>query len=149
MALCPQCAVIWSRAESPEFGRVLLFQSRRRLKARRDTVFHVLGVLIPGLGYLPYRKLLRPAFFIGGTVALVCVSIGIATPFSYEPRFGIPGHDVPLFVLGISWILFYAIAVPLYLSFEHQASEREEKTPSRTRRGLDSSGPGPSSRAAA
>lgn len=150
MALCPRCAVTWSRAESPEFGRVLLFQVRRRIQERRDTLFRVLGVLVPGLGYLPYRRLVRPAFLLGGTVALVCVSIGIATPFSYEPRFGVPGHEVPLFVLGLSWTLFYAMAIPLYLSFERRASARAEKAAaSDRRRTLDSGGPDSPSRAAA
>ncbi|HEY6866205.1 MAG TPA: tetratricopeptide repeat protein, partial [Candidatus Eisenbacteria bacterium] len=149
MALCPRCAVIWSRAESPEFGRLLLFQFRRRLQERRDTVFRVLGVLIPGIGYLPYLKLLRPTLFIGGTVALVCASVGIATPFWYEPRFGVPGHDVPLFVLGVCWTLFYLVTVPIYLSFEHHASQREAKPAPPARRGADARGPDPTTRAAA
>jgi tetratricopeptide (TPR) repeat protein len=124
LALCSTCAMIESRSKSPEFGRVLLGQHRRRLQQRRAALYRVLGVLVPGLGYLPYRKLIRPIVAFAVLAALVCLSIGLATPFSYEPRFAVPGHDVPLLALGAAWLAFYLIATPTYLAFEQVARER-------------------------
>ena len=124
MALCSTCAAIESRAESPEFGRVLLGQHRRRLQQRRTMAFRVLGVLIPGVGYLPYRKVLRPVVLFGCGAALVSLSVGIAAPFSYEPRFAVPGHDVPFLALAAAWFAFYALSAPLHLAFERVARER-------------------------
>jgi tetratricopeptide (TPR) repeat protein len=128
LALCPDCAAIWSRAESPEFGRVLLFQHRRRLLERRDTVFRVAGTLAPGVGYLPYRKLLRPLLFLSAGCALASATVGVAAPFSYEPRFGVPGHDVPMLGLGLLWLAYYAISIPIFVAFERRAS-REAQEP--------------------
>lgn len=150
MALCAECAVIWSRAESSEFARVLLFQHRRRREARGAMAYRILGVFLPGFGYLPHRKLLRPVLLLSATAALVSISLGIAAPFAYEPRFGVPGHDVPLVALGLVWLCFYALTIPIYLSFEERAREREKTpAPAPPRRRLITAGTHPTSQAAA
>jgi tetratricopeptide (TPR) repeat protein len=151
MALCSECTVIWSRAQSPEFGRVLLFQHRRRKQDRIDAVCRIVALLVPGFGYLPYRKLVRPVVFLAATSAMVSVSLGIATPFDYEPRFGVPGHDVPLIALGLAWLCFYAVTLPLYVSFVRRAQARAAiaTAPTRRRSGLTPSGATPPNQAAA
>ncbi len=58
------------------------------------------------------------------TAALASVSFGVGTPFAYEPRFAVPGHDVPLIGLGLLWLAFYAIATPMTLGFEARERER-------------------------
>jgi hypothetical protein len=128
MALCSECAAIWSRAESSEFARVLLFQHRRRREERSAMAFRIAGLFLPGFGYLPHRKLLRPVILMGATAALVSISLGIGAPFAFEPRFGVPGHDVPLIALGLVWLLFYALTIPAYLAFDELMRERA-KTP--------------------
>jgi tetratricopeptide (TPR) repeat protein len=134
LALCAECAAIWSRAESPEFGRVLLFQHRRRQQARASFAFRIVAVFVPGFGYLPHRKLLRPVVLMSATAALASVTLGIGTPFSFEPRFGVPGHDVPLIGLGLAWLCLYVLTVPFYLSFDKQARERAETPAAPVRR---------------
>lgn len=136
MALCADCAVIWSRAESPEFGRVLLFQHRRRQLARIGVAYRIVGVFVPGFGYLPHRKLLRPVLLMSAAAALASISFGIGAPFAYEPRFAVPGHDVPWISLGIAWLCLYAITVPIYLSFDQRARAKAETpaTPARRHR---------------
>ena len=127
LALCPECAAIWSRAESPEFGRVLLFQHRRRLLVRRDMVFRVAGTLVPGVGYLPHRRMLRPLLFLSAGCALASATLGVAAPFSYEPRFGVPGHDAPMLGLGLLWLAYYALSIPFFVAFERRASRAAQE----------------------
>lgn len=124
LALCAECAVIWSRAESPEFGRVLLFQHRRRHGDRVGVAYRIIGIFVPGFGYLPHRRFLRPLLLMSATAALVSSSLGIGTPFTYEPRFGVPGHDIPLIALSVAWLCLYALTIPIYLSFDGKARER-------------------------
>jgi len=126
MALCPDCAVIWSRAESPDFGRVLLFQHRRRQLARVGAAYRILGVFVPGFGYLPHRKLLRPVLIMSAAAALASISFGIGAPFTYEPRFAVPGHDVPWMSLGLAWLVLYAVTVPIYLAFDQHVRAKTE-----------------------
>ena len=112
--------------------------------------YRILGVFLPGFGYLPHRKLLRPVLLMSATAALVSVTLGIGSPFSYEPRFGVPGHDVPLLALGLAWLCFYALTIPIYLSFEEQARERAKTSAAAApRRRLITASTHPTSQAAA
>jgi hypothetical protein len=149
MALCADCALVWSRAESSEFARVLLFQHRRRREERAAMVHRILGVFLPGFGYLSHRRLLRPILLMGATAALVSITLGIATPFSFEPRFGVPGHDVPLLSLGLAWLALYGITTPIFLAFEEQARERDKAATTPVRRRPVIAGTHPTSQAAA
>ena len=150
MALCAECAAIWSRAESSEFGRVLLFQHSRRAQERAAMANRIMGLFVPGFGYLAHRKLVRPIVLMAATAAMVSLTIGIATPFAFEPRFAVPGHDVPLVALVLGWLCFYLLTIPVYLAFEERAREAAKlpEAPS-SRRRLITASRHPTSQAAA
>src|SRR5262249_53497780 len=78
LGLCASCAAVESRARSPEFGRVLLSQHRRRIQKRRERLDRLIAYALPGVGYLAHRRL-RPAFFLlaAGTM-LLSATIGDA-----------------------------------------------------------------------
>jgi tetratricopeptide (TPR) repeat protein len=141
LALCPECAAIWSRAQSPEYGRVLLFQRRRRLLTRRDTVVRVVGTVAPGIGYLPHRKLLRPIAFLSAGCALASATFGVAAPFSYEPRFGVPGHAAPMQGVVLLWLAYYAVSIPIFIAFERRARLEAHQPTTPVRQRADSAGP--------
>ena len=122
LALCPTCAGIESRAESPEFARVLLLQHRRKGLRLGGAVRMVLGTLVPGYGLLAHRRVLMPALLLSGAAALIATETGAMAPFSAEPRLLMSGDSLPLSVTISLWTLIYLVSIAGFL-----ASERRER----------------------
>jgi len=71
--------------------------------------------------------MLRPLLFLSAGCALASATLGVAAPFSYEPRFGVPGHDAPMLGLGLLWLAYYALSIPFFVAFERRASRAAQE----------------------
>jgi hypothetical protein len=99
-----------------------------------------LAVLIPGYGLLAFRRLVSPVLLLAASAALLAVSVGLATPYSFETRFALPGQEVPPTLLAGAWILVYSISILGYLSLQLRADAKEaaQAAPVRSRIRLSS-----------
>jgi tetratricopeptide (TPR) repeat protein len=84
LALCPACAEHESRAESPEFARVLLARQRGRMERSRRLVRTTLAALLPGYGLLAFHCVFRAATLIILTAMLAAPWVGVSAPFAYQ-----------------------------------------------------------------
>jgi len=114
-ALCPTCAALTERAETPEFGRVLLLQHRQHLQRTRRRVALALAMLIPGFGMLSFRRVVLPVLLLSTSAGLLATGTGLGGPFSFETRFTLPGQEVPLPLLIGAWLAIYAVSVAGYV----------------------------------
>ena len=89
---------------------------------------------MPGTGYLAHRRLRRSVLLFAVGAALLSATFGIATPFTFEPRLGDVGHDVPLAGFTLAWLLFYAVNTLVYLAFEEYERARVASLPARNQR---------------
>jgi len=99
LLLDPDRQVIESRAESPDFARVLLQQHRRKVVGAQHMARTAMATLIPGYGLLSYRRLIGPVFLLALSAALAAHWMGLNAPFSFEPRLAIAENGLPLPVL--------------------------------------------------
>jgi tetratricopeptide (TPR) repeat protein len=111
LALCADCATIESRAESPDFARVLLAQRSRKVNGAVHLFRTALSTLIPGFGLLCFQRLFTPIVLLSGTAALAARLFGITEPFAFEPRLTVGNSEVPVPVLIGLWALIYAISI--------------------------------------
>jgi tetratricopeptide (TPR) repeat protein len=90
VALCPECAVIAARAESGEFGRVLLLQQRRKVERVRAMVRTAGAALVPGLGLLARQRVLASLVLLTATAWLATGWLGVprrsVSPSRWAPR---------------------------------------------------------------
>ena len=121
IALCRFCAGIESRAESPEFARVLLHQHERRAKSRAHLLRTVFATLVPGYGLLALQRAIGPVVLLSGVAALVSGSIGFAPPFAGEPRMAFAETGLPVPVVAGLWIAIYALSI---LGYFHRVARR-------------------------
>lgn len=121
VALCPACAGVESRAESPEFARVLLQQYRRKRERSADMVRTVFATLIPGFGLLCYQRVITPVFLLTLSAAMLSGAMRMAPPFSYEPRLLLGDERLPLPLTIAIWAFLYAVSLAGYI---HQSSRR-------------------------
>jgi tetratricopeptide (TPR) repeat protein len=121
VALCPSCAAVESRAESPDFARVLLQQHKRRFDGRARALRTAVATLIPGYGLLTFQRVFTPIALLSLCAALLSGATGLTPPFSYEPRLSVsdPGLPIPL-VLGL-WLFVYAVSMLGYWRLESKA----------------------------
>lgn len=110
-AVCAACAAIEARAETPDFGRVLLFQHRRQLRRSRRRLRTALALLIPGYGLLSFRRAVPAVLLLAASAALLAVATGRGAPFSYETRLAVPVQEIPFAVQAGAWIAIYAISI--------------------------------------
>jgi tetratricopeptide (TPR) repeat protein len=115
-ALCESCASVESRAETPDFARVLLHQHRRTLAHRQDMLRTAIATLIPGYGLLALNRLMLPLVLLIGSAALTSSLVGFAAPFSFEPRLALSGSGIPAPVIVGLWIAIYAVSILGYFS---------------------------------
>jgi hypothetical protein len=134
-ALCPHCAAAESRAETPEFGRVLLLQRRRQVHRSHQLLRTALATLIPGYGLLSFHRSMPAVLLLSTSAALVAVGGGFAAPFSYETHLAVPGQEVPIAVLVTIWVALYAISILSYLThvFRAEAEAAALAAPVRSR----------------
>ena len=113
-ALCPACASIEARAESQEFGRMLLSQHSRQQRRFADLTRTALATLVPGYGLLLYRRVMPALVLFGAGAAVACMWLGLVGPFPYEPGLHLPAATIPLPVLIGLTILLYAASLAGY-----------------------------------
>jgi tetratricopeptide (TPR) repeat protein len=110
-ALCPACAAIEARAESPDFARVLLQQHRRKVVGAQHILRTAMATLVPGYGLLSYRRLIGPVFLLALSAGLAAHWLGLNAPFSFEPRLAIAENGLPLPVMLGLWLFVYACSL--------------------------------------
>ena len=115
VALCPECSVIAARAESGEFGRVLLHQQRRRIERSRTLVRTAGAALVPGLGLLARRRTVTAIVLLTATAGIVSRFIDLRAPFALSGQMS--GGAA-----GVEWgmvatcVLVYAVSLLGYLT---------------------------------
>ena len=134
-ALCPACAAVEARAETPDFGRVLLLQHRRQVRRSQRRWCTALATVIPGYGLLSFRRVVPAVLLLSASAALVAVATGFAAPFSYETRLAVTAQEVPLAVLLGTWVVIYAISIFGYFAnvVRADAAEAAQAAPVRSR----------------
>jgi hypothetical protein len=123
-ALCPVCAAIDSRAESPEFARVLLLQHRRRVMRRQGLLRTALATLLPGYGLLASRHVVPAVAMLSAFAALATAAVGQAMPFASEPRLLLPSVEIPTPVFVGAWVTLYVLSLCGYLAQESRERAR-------------------------
>jgi hypothetical protein len=123
-ALCPACAGLEARAESPEFARVLLLQHRRKALRRSGLRRAVLGVLIPGYGLLALRRVFMPVVLLTGAAATMAAMLGMAPPFSAEPRIVLPSDGLPPAIAISLWTLIYLTSIAGFMASQRRVDEQ-------------------------
>jgi len=109
VALCPDCSAIAARAESGEFGRVLLVRRRRQVERRRAIVRTIGAGLVPGLGLLARRRVFGALILLAASVHVVSRWLDLQAPFALGVQLG---HGVG----GLSWGLSATALVVYVLS---------------------------------
>ncbi len=116
LALCAGCAGVESRAESPEFARVLLHQHRRALQTRGRMARTALATLVPGFGLLACRRMVTPLVLLIATSLLASGWLGLDAPFSFESGLALPEAELPqVFIIGL-WGAIYLVSILAYLA---------------------------------
>jgi tetratricopeptide (TPR) repeat protein len=116
VALCRGCAALETRAQNPDFARVLLrpqpapggeAAERGPHRARR-----------PGarFGMIAFRRAVTPLLLIAAAVMLVGPWAGVPLPFEVEPLVGLSDRLPPLGVRIALGAILYAISIAGYFS---------------------------------
>lgn len=122
VALCRKCAGLETRAQNPDFARVLLKRSQRQVGKLRSVTRTVLAVLVPGFGLIAFRRALTPLLVIAIGLLLVGPFAGTPLPFELEPLVGrfdrLPSSGLRIAV-GAA---IYAVSIAGYFSLAARAS---------------------------
>ncbi len=134
-ALCPACAAVEARAETPDFGRVLLVQHRVQVRRSRRLLRTALAMLIPGYGLLSFRRVMPAVLLLAASAALVAIAAGFGAPFSYETGLAVPVQEIPFAVQVGAWLAIYAISILGYFGnvIRADAVEAAQAAPVRSR----------------
>jgi len=134
-AVCPACASVEARAETPDFGRVLLLQHRIQVRRSRRRLHTALALLIPGYGLLSFRSVIPAVLLLAASAALAAVAAGYGAPFSYETRLAVPVQEVPFAVQAGTWVTIYAVSILGYFGnvVRADAAEAAQAAPIRSR----------------
>jgi len=124
IALCRECSEAASRSGSAEFIQVLLLDRQRDLWRRRRVWRAALAATVPGLGLILHRRTFRALGLLVATAALATFAVGVATPFSYEPRLAYPHASTGLLLLVLPWAVIYALSILGY--FDQARRERAQ-----------------------
>ena len=119
LALCRTCAGLAARAQTPEFGRVLLLQQKRRVERLGAILSTTLAALIPGLGLVASRRM----FYAIGL--LMIAALLTTTSLMVRPPFPLGQELFDSQSAGISavtaWLLLYALSIGGYLGRKPEA----------------------------
>ncbi len=115
-ALCPNCAAIEARAESQEFGRVLLAQHRRQHAWITRLGRTALATLLPGYGLILYRRMISGLATLTCAAVLASLWLGFAGPFPYESGLHLPEAALPVPILVGLTIAVYLSSLIGYFS---------------------------------
>jgi len=114
VALCPGCAAIAGRAESGEFGRVLLLGRRRQVERRRSIARTLAAGLLPGFGMIARRRVFGALLLVAASVDLVSRWLDLQAPYALGIQLG---RGVgPSWGLAASAATIYALSVLGYLT---------------------------------
>jgi hypothetical protein len=116
VALCHGCAALETRAQNPDFARVLLKRSQRQADKVRDLTRTVLATLLPGFGLVAFRRAVMPVLLIAAGVLLVGPFAGVPLPFDLEPLVGLSNRLPALPVRIALGALIYAISLAGYFT---------------------------------
>jgi tetratricopeptide (TPR) repeat protein len=119
VALCPACAAVEARAESGDFGHVLLDQQRRRVEHRRRSVRTALASLVPGFGFATFQDVFSTLGMTMLVSWLGLVALGVNPPFDSRHDFGLAGPGVPVPVIFTLWVVAYGVSILRFVA--HQA----------------------------
>ena len=112
VALCRTCAMLASRVEADEFGRVLLQQQKRKVERLRGVAGTVLAALVPGLGLVGSRRIFYAIGLLMVTAVLATTALMVRAPFPL-------GEEVLDFQSGkgiaIAWLVLYLLSVVGFL----------------------------------
>ncbi|MFI5370155.1 MAG: tetratricopeptide repeat protein [Candidatus Eisenbacteria bacterium] len=133
VALCPSCAAVEARAESADFGRVLLDQQRRRIEHRRRTLRTALASFVPGFGFASFHDVFS-TFSVSTLVAwLVIAALGVTPPFDARHDFGLAGPGVPAAVLFTLWVTVYGVSILRYVTRQARLDAQHDAGPVKSR----------------
>jgi tetratricopeptide (TPR) repeat protein len=124
LALCPACAALESRAENPDFARVLLLQHQRQLLNREHLVRTAAAAVVPGFGLLAFRRVFTPVVLLALTTLLAAQWFGSSLPFEFEPRLALAPSFIPVPLALALWGAIYAAS--LFGYFEQVARARAQ-----------------------
>jgi len=116
VALCRGCAGLETRAQNPDFARVLMRRSQRQAEKLRHGIRTVIAALVPGFGLIAFRRALTPILLIAVGIMLVGPWAGVAPPFELEARVGVSDRLPPIALRIALGVLIYAISIAGYLS---------------------------------
>ena len=114
VALCPNCSVIAARAESGEFGRVLLLGRRRQVERGRSIARAIGAGLVPGLGLLARRRVWSALLLLSSTAHVVSRWLDLRAPFWLTGDMG-QGAGGPEWGLTLCAVVVYTVSVLGYL----------------------------------
>jgi len=135
VALCPECAVIAARAESGEFGRVLLLQQRRKVERVRAMVRTAGAALVPGLGLLARQRVLASLVLLTATAWLATGWLGVPAPFGLSQLLGAE-ESAEAWGIAVCAVVVYAISLLAYLRIPEPGAHEVRVTPNARSSGL-------------
>jgi hypothetical protein len=133
VALCPACAAVVARAETPDFGRVLLGQQKRRVDRTRRSARTAFASLVPGLGFALFHEVVGAVAIAALASWLVMVMLGVTPPFDARHDFGLAGPGLPAVVLLAAWAGLYGISILRYITRQSRQDAEDEGSPTRSR----------------
>lgn len=116
VALCHGCAGLETRAQNPDFARVLLKRTQRQTEKLREVTRTVLAILVPGFGLIAFRRVVTPLLLIAIGLLLVGPFAGVPLPFELEPLVGLPDRLPPMTARITLGALIYAVSIAGYFS---------------------------------
>ena len=119
LALCRICAALTERAETPEFGRVLLLQQKRKAQRIRAIWSTTLAALIPGLGLIVARRIFYAIGLLMIAALLTSTSLMVRPPFPLGQEL-LDSH-VAATCAVVAWLLLYALSIIGFLTRKPEA----------------------------
>ena len=123
-ALCPSCAQVEAQAETQDFSRLLLLQTRNKHTRRAHWIRTALAAVVPGYGLLAHRHVFTSVMLLGTTWVLAQLWFGYAPPFALEPRLTMPGEEIPIVLIAG---VFLGVQLVSLLGYFHKTAKERER----------------------